>query len=462
MPELTAALEALLAGLPAPDPAAPVRLWIDRAFTIRGAGTVVTGTLAAGTVAEGDRLRLGDRDVVVRGVQTLGEPVERAAATARVALNLRGVAVEELSRGDALLTPGAFRVHGAARRHAAAARPRGRLPDEAMVHIGSATVAARLRPLDGAAVRLRLAAPAAAAGGGPAAACATPAPGGCSAPTCATSTRPSSAVAVPPGHAPPSSPGSRPAPRAQPPISRAAGSCGPPTSRPWAGRRRPGPRCPARGCWRPDIVEELGSRIPDVVTRYRRLRPLEPGPPTEVVRRALELPDADLVPLLVREPLDAPRRAGRRSRGRAARRGAAGRRRHPGPAGARAVRRARGRRSGGRRARRAGAGGGRPQRAAGADRRRRLPGAGGGRGGACPAWPGSPRRSRSARRGRRGRPAGGSPSPSWSGWTPRASPSVCRTTPAACDRGPRAISGRSAAPPASPPGRHPGRRAGRG
>ena len=50
-PSCVAALEALLAGLPAPDPAAPVRLWVDRAFTIRGAGTVVTGTLAAGTVA---------------------------------------------------------------------------------------------------------------------------------------------------------------------------------------------------------------------------------------------------------------------------------------------------------------------------------------------------------------------------------------------------------------------------
>ena len=140
----------LLAGLPAPDPAAPVRLWIDRAFTIRGAGTVVTGTLAAGTVAAGDRLHLGGREVTVRGVQSLGEPVERAAATARVALNLRGVAVEDLSRGDALLTPGAFRAHRRRRRRPWPAAPEGRLPAEAVVHIGSATVGARLRPLDGA------------------------------------------------------------------------------------------------------------------------------------------------------------------------------------------------------------------------------------------------------------------------------------------------------------------------
>ncbi|WP_170977972.1 SelB C-terminal domain-containing protein, partial [Blastococcus sp. CCUG 61487] len=50
------------------------------------------------------------------------------------------------------------------------------------------------------------------------------------------------------------------------------------------------------------LAEELAGRVPDVVARYRRLRPLEDGPPVEVVRRALELPDADLVPALVRAP----------------------------------------------------------------------------------------------------------------------------------------------------------------
>jgi selenocysteine-specific elongation factor len=50
-------------------------------------------------------------------------------------------------------------------------------------------------------------------------------------------------------------------------------------------------------------VDELAGRLPDVVTRYRRLRPLETGPPVEVARRALELPDAELVAALVRPPL---------------------------------------------------------------------------------------------------------------------------------------------------------------
>jgi selenocysteine-specific elongation factor len=51
------------------------------------------------------------------------------------------------------------------------------------------------------------------------------------------------------------------------------------------------------------LAEQLAARVPDVVTRYRKLRPLEPGPPAEVVRRALELPDAELVTAVVRPPL---------------------------------------------------------------------------------------------------------------------------------------------------------------
>jgi selenocysteine-specific elongation factor len=301
LPALTAALEALFTGVPAPDPGAPVRLWIDRAFTIRGAGTVVTGTLAAGTVAEGDRLRLGDRDVVVRSVQTLGEPVPGAAAIARIALNLRGIAVEELSRGDALLTPGAFRSTALVDVTLAGA-PEGRLPDEAMVHIGSATVAARLRPLDGAALRLRLAG-------------ALPLRVGDRLLVRDPGARRVFGADVrdvdPPELRRRGAARSRAAELAQQP----AGSAGAAAD---LARRRivraddyaamgwpTPPGATLHGPWllAPGIVEELGSRIPEVVTRYRRLRPLEPGPPTEVVRRALELPDADLVPILLREPL---------------------------------------------------------------------------------------------------------------------------------------------------------------
>ncbi|MCU1627636.1 MAG: selenocysteine-specific translation elongation factor [Pseudonocardia sp.] len=152
--ELRVALDLLVASLPEPDDAADVRMWIDRAFTIRGAGTVVTGTLAAGTLAAGDELVLdGGRTVSVRGLQSLGEPVERARGVARVAVNLRGVPLEAVARGDALLTAGAWlptaeldvRLHGI---RGAAPDPAA-LPRELTLHIGSAAVTARVRPLGG-------------------------------------------------------------------------------------------------------------------------------------------------------------------------------------------------------------------------------------------------------------------------------------------------------------------------
>lgn len=150
--ELRAALTALTDGLPAPDLDADVRLWVDRAFTVRGAGTVVTGTLGAGTVSVGDELTLHGGPVVVRGMQALGETVGSAGAVARVALNLRGVSLEQVGRGDALTSPGRWldgdvvdvRLHPARGVVEAA-----ELPAQVMVHVGSAAVAARVRPLSG-------------------------------------------------------------------------------------------------------------------------------------------------------------------------------------------------------------------------------------------------------------------------------------------------------------------------
>src|SRR6185312_9924216 len=84
-------------------------LHVDRSFTIRGAGTVVTGTLWSGSVARGDVLTLLPRDVRVRvrGVQVHDEPVERAEAGQRVALNLAGIERRAVRRGDVLAAPGA-------------------------------------------------------------------------------------------------------------------------------------------------------------------------------------------------------------------------------------------------------------------------------------------------------------------------------------------------------------------
>ena len=79
-------------------------LHIDRAFTIRGAGTVVTGTLWSGSIARGDELVLlaSERHVRVRGVQIHDRPLDHAEAGQRVAVNLTGVPVTDVARGDVL------------------------------------------------------------------------------------------------------------------------------------------------------------------------------------------------------------------------------------------------------------------------------------------------------------------------------------------------------------------------
>jgi selenocysteine-specific elongation factor len=90
----------------------PTRLWIDRSFTLRGIGTVVTGTLWSGTVGEGDELRLEPRgrEVRVRSVQVHDREVERAEAGQRVAVSLPGIERDEVLRGDVLVATGAYPV----------------------------------------------------------------------------------------------------------------------------------------------------------------------------------------------------------------------------------------------------------------------------------------------------------------------------------------------------------------
>jgi selenocysteine-specific elongation factor len=112
MDALRGALDRLAARIPAADPDAPVRLWVDRSFTIRGSGTVVTGTLPAGTITSGAELALTPsmRVVRVRAIQALREPADAVTGTARVALNLRGVPAGVPARGMALVDPGRWRM----------------------------------------------------------------------------------------------------------------------------------------------------------------------------------------------------------------------------------------------------------------------------------------------------------------------------------------------------------------
>ena len=152
LPELRAALGGLVASLPVPDAAAPVRLWVDRSFSIRGSGTVVTGTLPAGTIRSGQALLLTPslRPARIRGIESLAEPVPSASGVARVALNLRGIAADVPARGMALVEAGRWTL---TRRLdvrlslPSCSSPALRLPQDMTVHIGSARTLARLRPL---------------------------------------------------------------------------------------------------------------------------------------------------------------------------------------------------------------------------------------------------------------------------------------------------------------------------
>lgn len=147
--DLRAALTAMLAAVPTPDVDADVRLWVDRRFTVRGAGTVVTATLPAGTVRVGDTLADGERLVRVRGLQALGRDAQAVSGTARVALNLTGD-VAGLGRGTVLTTPGAWHHTEVVDVRLRPGPGEGGPPLEPQLHVGAADVAVRHRPLGAA------------------------------------------------------------------------------------------------------------------------------------------------------------------------------------------------------------------------------------------------------------------------------------------------------------------------
>lgn len=150
--DLRAALTAMVTALPEPAPDADVRLWVDRRFTVRGTGTVVTGTLPAGTVRVGDTLALGEVRLRVRGVRALGRDRAAVRGVARVALNLTGQ-VDDVARGSVLVTPD--RWH-----HTSVLDVRltgeGRPPAAPVLHVGATDVGVRCRPLADDVVRLTL------------------------------------------------------------------------------------------------------------------------------------------------------------------------------------------------------------------------------------------------------------------------------------------------------------------
>jgi selenocysteine-specific elongation factor len=151
---LRAAIAAALATPGRPPRRGRFRMPIDRAFVVRGHGTVVTGTAIAGAVRDGDTIRLqpGGETVRVRGIEVHGAAVAEAGAGQRVALNLVGVERDELARGHVACDPRLARV---TRRFDARVelRPAARRPlashTRVRVHAGTAEVIAKIVVLDG-------------------------------------------------------------------------------------------------------------------------------------------------------------------------------------------------------------------------------------------------------------------------------------------------------------------------
>ena len=148
--QLTRTLRRRLDDLPPPEDVGRARLWVDRAFAVAGAGTVVTGTLGGGTLHLGDQVTVlpqGGRHRV-RGLQCLGRDVPTAGPGTRVAVNLAGLDHAEVARGHAVVDAGPWRattevdlwLH---------ALPGRRIRDTGAwhVHVGTARSVARLRPV---------------------------------------------------------------------------------------------------------------------------------------------------------------------------------------------------------------------------------------------------------------------------------------------------------------------------
>jgi len=108
MDDLRTAIAAAVDALPPRATTGVFRLPIDRIFTVKGFGTIATGTILGGEVALGDELLVipSGKTARVRGIEVHGSAVDRAVAGHRAALNLGGLSVDELARGDLLAHPG--------------------------------------------------------------------------------------------------------------------------------------------------------------------------------------------------------------------------------------------------------------------------------------------------------------------------------------------------------------------
>nr|WP_042195984.1 selenocysteine-specific translation elongation factor [Kibdelosporangium sp. MJ126-NF4]CEL22336.1 Selenocysteine-specific translation elongation factor [Kibdelosporangium sp. MJ126-NF4]CTQ89191.1 Selenocysteine-specific translation elongation factor [Kibdelosporangium sp. MJ126-NF4] len=160
IPRLRAALDRMTGLMPPPNPAAtsvaPVRLWVDDAE-----GTLVTGTLAAGTVRTGDELVVAPtgRRVRIEAMESLGRPAVAVAAAGRVALRVDGVSPRRMRGGHALVAVNSWRFVSVIDVRLTTLDKTGMPARELVLHIGSAGIPARVRHLGPGVARLTLRSP---------------------------------------------------------------------------------------------------------------------------------------------------------------------------------------------------------------------------------------------------------------------------------------------------------------
>jgi len=151
--ELRAALRALAAAVPQRGTDELPRLPIDRVFTVKGFGTVVTGTLTAGALAADERVEVYPKraEAKIRGLQTHGHPVASARAGQRTAVNLQGLERAAIARGDVVGLPGtlvsSMLVDGTLELLPDAPRP-VRTRTRVRFHVGTSEIMARVLLLD--------------------------------------------------------------------------------------------------------------------------------------------------------------------------------------------------------------------------------------------------------------------------------------------------------------------------
>lgn len=151
--ELKQVLQTMVAHVPPKQLAGKFRLPIDRVFTIRGFGTVVTGTLFSGSVRVEDRVEIYPRHIEtkVRGLQVHNASVAEAVAGQRTAINLQGIEKVEIERGDVLGRPGEFLptfMFDASLQHLSDAPRPLRHRARVRLHIGTSEIMGRVILLD--------------------------------------------------------------------------------------------------------------------------------------------------------------------------------------------------------------------------------------------------------------------------------------------------------------------------